>query len=58
VPVDERTYRGGEYHHEAHRNDDGCDHDTQVFSHSNGGDYGVQREHDVEQHDLDQHTCE
>ncbi len=40
-------------HHDRDRDDDGRHHDPELIDHADGGNDGVQREDDVEQHDLD-----
>ena len=44
-----------EEHHE-HRDDDRRDHDDDLVGHADGGDHRVEREDDVEQHDLEDHA--
>ena len=41
-------------HHEDDREDHGQDHDDHLVRHSDGGDDGVEREDEIEKHDLDQ----
>ncbi|MNR31965.1 hypothetical protein D3C85_1495100 [compost metagenome] len=45
-------------HHDGHRQHHGDHHDAQVLHHAHGGDDGVQREHGVEHHDLQDHLPE
>ena len=58
VLLHERADRLGRGHHDADRDHHGGDHHPQLVDHADGGDDGVEREHDVEQHDLDEHADE
>ena len=51
--LDERADRLGGHQHHEHGEDDGRDHDPHIVGHPDRGDDRVEREHDVEQHHLD-----
>ena len=42
----------GKQHHQTQRNDDCCNHDAHIVDHTHGGDDGVKRKHQVDEHDL------
>ena len=48
----------GEDDHHDHRDDDGGDHHAELVDHADRGDHRVEREDDVEQHDLHDHAGE
>jgi hypothetical protein len=58
VARDELADRAGGDHHQAHRGDHRGHHHRQVVHHADGGDDGVEREHDVDHDDLRDHRAE
>lgn len=48
----------GKCEHDADRDNDGGNHDFDVFHHSDSGDDAIERKHYVEDHDLDDHAGE
>ena len=56
--ADWHDYEGIKYllEHDADRNDHSGDHHGNLIHHPNGGDHRVQREDDIQQHDLDDHA--
>src|SRR5262245_53961463 len=44
--------------HDDHRDDHGSDHDSDLLDHPDGSNDRVEREDDIEQHDLDDHLLE
>ena len=58
MAMDELADRLGRPHHDADGDDDGRHHDPQLVDHADGRDHRVEREDDVEEHDLDDHAGE
>ena len=58
VAVDEIADGSGKGEHDAKRDDDGSDHDPELFDHADGGDDRVEGEHDIEQEDLEDDSVE
>lgn len=42
-----------EYHHDSDGNNDGGDHNFDVFGHADSGDNTIKTKHNIEDHDLD-----
>ena len=55
---DEAADGPGGDHHEKHRDDDRGDHDGDLVHHADGRNDGVEREHEVDNGDLDEHAGE
>ena len=58
VAVDERADRSGRKHHDDDGHHDGEHHDRHLLDHADGGDHGIEREHDVDDLDLHDHGGE
>ena len=56
--LDEPAHGARRDQHHEHRDDHRRDHDRQLVGHAHRGDDRVQREHDVQDHDLDDHRGE
>ena len=54
--LDERADRAGKQHHRDDRNDDRRDHDRNLLDHPDRRDHRIERKHDVEQRDLNDHA--
>lgn len=53
MAFDEPPDSGGVEHHDENRHDNGGNHDVEVVGHPDGGNDGIKREDDIQEHDLD-----
>src|SRR5690606_17369653 len=56
--VDEANNDSGKSHHEDHNDDQSSNHHPQCLGHAHGGDDRIQREDDVDSHDLRDHHAD